>query len=794
MPRFFSSDKDDDDEKKDDSLSPPTTEPPKGGRRRRTSGVTYATPPSMATSSSSSTNPAGNSTDAANKEPPQPTGPMQSMDFQAETRQLLDIVTNSLYTDKEVFLRELVSNASDALEKLRHVQSTGQAVLSSPVFADDDDDDDDDETKDEGLPLEIIISADSEKGTLTITDTGIGLTKEEMIENLGTIARSGSKSFLNQLKQSGEQGSAYDASRGIIGKFGVGFYSAFMVGEKVEVRSRSAYESNAALKPAVWSSDGAGTFHVADLEDDAHERGTSIVIHLKEEFAEFADRDRVELILKKYSNFVNFPIWLNGDIVNVMEAVWAKDPKDVDDETYSAFYKFIANAFDEPIDKIHFRADAPIDVKALFYIPSFHSEKYGMDRMTPGVSLYSRKVLIESKSPDIVPDWMRFVKGVVDSEDLPLSVSREKAQDSALIEKLRKVLTRKFISHLTKMCQKDPIKYKMEFYKEFGFFLKEGICRDFEFQDSLAKILFYETSKGMRGDLMSFDEYIARCKPEQKEIYYLHAPNRDMAVQSPYLEAFEKAGIEVIFVFTAVDEFVMANLEQYEGRKIVGADKADIKLPTSATDDEDDNDKDSSENPNDLSETEIVDFCAWFRVTLGDRVKECKPTTRLGNSPAVVTDAESGAMRRMMRMVDTTEGGRAGIPLQKQIVEVNMKHPIIVGIHKIREKEPTLALVLAEQVFDNCLIAAGLMDDGRSMLPRLNDLLTTVIKDAQAAIANAGPDEAPKVDKAEESNASGTEVEDSESTVSEGHDEHMDESVDKEDADIGAETPSPQKV
>jgi HSP90 family molecular chaperone len=267
-----------------------------------------------------------------------------------------------------------------------------------------------------------------------------------------------------------------------------------------------------------------------------------------------------------------------------------------------------------------------------------------------------------------------------------------------------------------------------------------------------------------------------------------------MAVQSPYLEAFEKAGIEVIFVFTAVDEFVMANLEQYEGRKIVGADKADIKLPTSATDDEDDNDKDSSENPNDLSETEIVDFCAWFRVTLGDRVKECKPTTRLGNSPAVVTDAESGAMRRMMRMVDTTEGGRAGIPLQKQIVEVNMKHPIIVGIHKIREKEPTLALVLAEQVFDNCLIAAGLMDDGRSMLPRLNDLLTTVIKDAQAAIANAGPDEAPKVDKAEESNASGTEVEDSESTVSEGHDEHMDESVDKEDADIGAETPSPQKV
>ena len=795
MPRFFSSDKDEENTKKDsgsenDESTSPSTETPKGGRRRRPSAIDYSTPPSMATSTTTA-NAAESSTEGANKEPPQPTGPIQSMDFQAETRQLLDIVTNSLYTDKEVFLRELVSNASDALEKLRHVQSTGQAVLASSVS-----DDDDDESEDEGLSLEIIITADSEKGTLTITDTGIGLTKEEMIENLGTIARSGSKSFLNQLKQSGEQGSAFDASRGIIGKFGVGFYSAFMVGDKVEVRSRSAYESNAALKPAVWSSDGAGTFHVADLEDDAHERGTSIVIHLKENFAEFADRDRVELILKKYSNFVNFPIWLNGDIVNVMEAVWAKDPKDVDDDTYSAFYKFIANAFDEPIDKIHFRADAPIDVKALFYIPSFHSEKFGMDRMTPGVSLYSRKVLIESKSPDIVPDWMRFVKGVVDSEDLPLSVSREKAQDSALIEKLRKVLTRKFISHLTKMCQKDPDKYKMEFYKEFGFFLKEGVCRDFEFQDSLAKILFYETSKGMRGDLVSFDEYVARCKPEQKEVYYLHAPNRDMAIQSPYLEAFEKAGIEVIFVYTAVDEFVMANLEKYEGRKIVGADKADIKLPSNDTDgEEDDNNKDSSENPNNLSEAEITDFCAWFRVTLGDRVKECKPTTRLGNSPAVVTDAESGAMRRMMRMVDTTEGGRAGIPLQKQIVEVNMKHPIIVGIHKIREKEPTLALVLAEQVFDNCLIAAGLMDDGRSMLPRLNDLLTTVIKDAQAAIANTVPDEAPEAVKMEDSSASGsasTEVEDADPRTLEEFD-GKDDSVDKA-TDIGAATQSSQKV
>ena len=710
------------------------------------------------------------------------------MEFQAETRQLLDIVTHSLYTDKEVFLRELVSNASDALEKLRHIQSTGEAALASTLDGKDDDDNDDDNDDDsEGLPLDITITTDPDQGTLTITDTGIGLTKDEMIDNLGTIARSGSKNFLNQLKQSGEQGSAFDASRGIIGKFGVGFYSAFMVGDKVEVRSKSAYEKNAAIKPAVWSSDGAGSFHVADLEEGSMDRGTSIVIHLKPEFAEFADRDRVESILKKYSNFVNFPIWLDGDIVNVMEAIWAKDPKEIDQETYTAFYKFIANAFDEPIDKVHFRADAPIDVKALFYIPSFHSEKYGMDRMTPGVNLYSRKILIEAKSPDIVPDWMRFVKGVVDSEDLPLSVSREKAQDSALIAKLRKVLTRKFISHLTKLCQKDPVKYKTEFYKEFGYFLKEGICRDYEFQDSLAKILFYESSKGMRGDLLSFDEYIARCKPEQKEIYYLHAPNRDVAVQSPYMEAFEKAGIEVMFVYTAVDEFVMANLEKYEGRLMVSVDKTDIKLPSDDKDDDDKGDKkDSSEV--DLSEAEVNDFCAWFRVTLDTRVKECKPTTRLGNSPAVITDAESGAMRRMLRMVDTAEGGKTGIPLPKQIVEVNMKHPIIVGLYQIREKEPTLALVMAEQIFDNCLIAAGLMDDGRHMLPRLNDILTTVIKDARAAIASAEASETQKVDIVGESGNSGSalaEAKDAGPDASESHHD-KDDSADTEPADADA--------
>jgi HSP90 family molecular chaperone len=353
--------------------------------------------------------------------------------------------------------------------------------------------------------------------------------------------------------------------------------------------------------------------------------------------------------------------------------------------------------------------------------------------MEPSVSLYSRKVLIEAKSPNILPEWMRFMKGVVDSEDLPLSVSREKAQDSALIGKLRKALTRKFINHMTTMARKDPERYKEEFYKEYGFFLKEGVCQDYEYQEPLSKLLYYETSKTMNGEISSLEEYLSRCTPDQKEIYYLCAPSRELAIQSPYLEAFEKAGKEVIFVYSAIDDFVMANLEKFQGRKIISAEKGDLDLG-------DKNEKAEEEEPETgdgkakkrLDQKEADEFCAWFQITLNDKVSSCKVTNRLASSPAVVTDNESGAMRRMMQLVETQEGGADGMKLPKQQVEINSKHPMIAGLYAIREKEPELAKVLAEQIFDNCLIAAGLLDDGRSMLGRLNDILLCVVKDAES--------------------------------------------------------------
>jgi len=381
----------------------------------------------------------------------------QKLDFQAETKQLLDIVTHSLYTDKEVFLRELVSNASDALEKLRHVRAT--STVETNVDAD--------------VPLEIRITTNEEDRTITITDTGIGLSRQEMMDNLGTIARSGSKSFLKEQNVTGSDASL----SGLIGKFGVGFYSAFMVGDKVEVRSKSALSSVEVDEgPLVWSSEGIGSYEISPfISDDKKEeqtRGASIVIYLKDGMEEYSDKNRVETILKKYSNFVTFPIYLNGEKVNTMEAVWSLEPSKVSDEMHTEFYKYVAGAFDEPLYHLHYRADAPLEVKALFYVPSFHSEKYGMERMEPGVSLYSRKVLIESNSKDILPDWLRFVKGVVDSEDLPLSISREKPQDTLLIKRLRNALTRKFISFLASKAKKDTEAYKQEFFPEFGHFLK----------------------------------------------------------------------------------------------------------------------------------------------------------------------------------------------------------------------------------------------------------------------------------------------------------------------------------
>jgi HSP90 family molecular chaperone len=425
-----------------------------------------------------------------------PESNVETREFRAETKQLLDIVTNSIYTDKEVFLRELISNASDALEKLRYKQVIGEIQTNDP--------------------LEIQITSNKNDKTLTIVDNGIGMSKEDLINNLGIIARSGSKQFIESIQNDASAGATTQSApidpHRIIGQFGVGFYSSFMIADTVTV------ESIPAVKPEEppaqihrWSSDGSGVFTIERLDELPNDmiRGTRIIIKLKEMHHDFLEEHKLKVIIRKYSNFISFPIKLNGTPINTISALWLQDKKDITPSQYKEFYKFVANAYDEPRYTLHFRTDVPIDLKVLLFVPNNHTEKFGSGQMERGVNLYSRKILIESKPEDLLPNWLRFMKGVVDSEDIPLSLSREKAQDSNLLRRIREVVTRRIIKHLEENMKEDIEKYK-SFYLEFAYFLKEGVCSDSKFSEQVAKLLMFESSSLDAQTLTNLDEYISR--------------------------------------------------------------------------------------------------------------------------------------------------------------------------------------------------------------------------------------------------------------------------------------------
>lgn len=613
-------------------------------------------------------------------------------EFQAETKQLLDIVTNSIYTDKEVFLRELISNASDALEKLRHEQVSGMAV------------------NDKDLPLEIRIYTDEKNGTITIQDTGIGMTKKEMEDNLGVIARSGSKAFL---KKATDEGKAGDLGTSLIGHFGVGFYAAFMVADHVDVYSHSASDN----ETYCWSSDGAGDYKITKASSAP--RGTTIVLHLKPDQKKFAIDQTVNRIIKKYSNFVNHPIRLNGKEVNTVHAIWAMDKNSITEQQYLDFYHFVGQGWDTPLFRLHFSADAPIALQALFYVGSMQTEKMGLGRMEPGVSLYSRKVLIESHSKNLLPDWMRFVYGVVDSEDIPLSLSRENMQDSLLMKRIRKILTKKFLRFLHDKSTKERDQY-LTFYNEFNPFLKEGVIQDYDNRQDLASILMFESSKCDASTLTTLDEYIKRMPESQKEIYYLNSTSRSLAQASPYYEVFKRRGLEVLFLYNPVDDFVMTNVREYKGKRFVSVENAEIDLSAEETK----KDEPTPTQQVGLTEQAAAELAAWMKTSLGEKVKDVKVTHRLVTSPAIVTDSNNAGYRRMVKMMQAARGDLKGLmPLEPMVLEVNPHHDLLVKLNEIRASKPLLAQCVTEQLFDDCLVSAGLMDDSRTMIPRLNALL-----------------------------------------------------------------------
>jgi len=485
---------------------------------------------------------------------------------------------------------------------------------------------------------------DAAAGTLTVDDSGIGMSEGDLATNLGTIALSGSKRFAAEAAESGGDASS------IIGQFGVGFYSAFMVGDRVTVASKSADVGEAA---ATWSSADASASYTLMPGGDKTTRGSKITIHLKEDAAEYLRVPRLKEVVRKYSNFVSFPIEIDGEVANGVGAVWARDPKEVTDEEHLEFYRHtFKGAWDEPAFQMHFRADAPIDVKCVLYFPSFHTEKGGMARLEPAMGLYSRKVRIEDPCDALVPDWMRFARGVVDSEYIPLSISREKSQNRRILDKVQDVVVRKALRFLQDRAKKDRDAY-LKWYADFSTFLKEGACHDFSRKNEIAKLLYFDSSSRAKGDLTSLDEYVARMGEKDDKIYYLHAPSRDLALASPYYEAFKAHGRECLFVYNAIDDFVMTNVASHNGRDVVAAEAADFgAAPADAAEDDDGVEKkETAAAKRTLDDAEAATLASWMVRTLDESLESVEATSRLTSSPAVVVDAESGAMRRMMAMV-----------------------------------------------------------------------------------------------------------------------------------------------
>lgn len=626
-------------------------------------------------------------------------------EFKAETKMLLDIVARSLYSEKEIFIRELISNASDALEKLRYLQ-----ISSAP------------ETAQTSQQLEIRLKTDKFNHKFTIEDTGVGMTKQELIDNLGTIAKSGSKAFLNELKSKNAP-----STDSIIGQFGVGFYSAFMVASKIDVFSKSYLPNSTGYH---WTSDGAGSYEIN--EDPNVEQGTKIILHLKaNEVGDFGDEVTVKNIIQKYSNFINCPIYLNDERINAVQALWTMDPKDVDEKMHEKFYQFINhNEHDKPRFKLHYKTDAPVNIRCLLYVPFNAPANFDLSQdVESGVALYSRRVLIQQHSKDVLPRWLRFLKGVVDSEDVPLNLSRELLQQTAVLNKIRQALTGRMLKFLQDLSKKDVDNYKY-FYSKYSLFFKEGILRstDQVEKEDIAKLLMFESSDQRPGVQVSLTDYCSRMQAGQRDIFYLCAPSRQLAETSPYFEVLKKRNVEVLFCYEPYDEVTMLQLRQFDMKNITCAEKgaSDYDHKTETEEIKPDS------NTSDVSPTiDSEPLMKWLKDTLGiAKVTDIKVSKKLENHPCLISVPDMSSARFFLQ----SQSGHLGLSeeqkylILKPVLEINPNHAIIKQLDQLRTSDEKLAAELAEIVYDNAMISAGLMDSARAMVPKLNSLISKLLE------------------------------------------------------------------
>ena len=608
-----------------------------------------------------------------------------SIPFKAETRQLLNILIHSLYTEREIFLRELVSNASDALSRLDFVMLTNREILEPE------------------RPLEIRIRPDKEAGMLVIEDSGIGMTREELVENLGTIAHSGAKAFVDAAKET--EGNLSD----IIGQFGVGFYSAFMVADWIRVTSRS-YQPDATA--AAWYATGEDTYTLEDAQRE--HRGTEVQIKLKEDAQEFLDETRLRQVIKRHSDFIQYPIYLGDETepVNRQTAIWRQNPRELAEEAYHEFYKQMTLDFSDPLTYTHMVTDAPAQMYAVLFVPGNPQNLVFSPRKEPGLKLYARKVLIQEFDTDLLPQYLNFIQGVVDSEDLPLNVSRETVQANRIKTLLTRLVTGKALDMLKDLGKADPEKYA-EFWKVYGGRLKEGVAVEPEDPGKLFPLLRFHTDQDPEG-WTSLDEYLERAGEDQKEIYYFLGEDPSAVRFSPHMDPFRKANIEVLVLTDPVDPFMLLRMKEYETHPFVNVADADLPEPEGVEDD--------SDEPA-LEEKASEDLVARFKHVLGERVTDVRMTVRLSDSPARLVDPEGAldqSMQRVYQMMDKQ------FELPKKVLELNPKHRIIAGLAHLPEGDPRFDLI-AEQVYEDALLIEGLHPDPVSMVGRIQDLIAKVL-------------------------------------------------------------------
>ena len=622
-----------------------------------------------------------------------------SHEFRAEVRKVLNIITHSLYTNREIFLRELVSNASDALDKVRFLQSRGDGL------------------REPDLPLEISITVDKIAKTLTVADTGIGMSREEMTENLGTIARSGSEEFLRDLAASaGDKEAGRSDASNIIGRFGVGFYAVFMVADKVEVISRSALGDAPAH---VWISDGEGAFTVAPAEDGPA-RGTVIKAHLKEDALEFLEKYRLEGIIRKHSAFVPFAVKVENERINTTPALWREPKFSLTREQYAEFYRFLTRDTQDPLDVLHLAVDAPVQFNALLFIPdTAQHDFFGAARDRWGLDLYVKRVLIQRENKEPLPEYLGFMKGVVDAEDLPLNIARETLQENALLRKIQQTLTKHVLTHLERLAA-DKAEDYAKFWKLHGKIFKLGY-HDYVNRDRTAALMRFNSSVHDTGEeLCSLDDYIGRAKPGQKEIWHLAAPGREAARLNPHGEQFRKKGIEILYLYEPIDEFVVEGLGKYKEftfRSVENAKEDDLDAFDDVAD------AGARATPQ-LSADELSAFdalLAGMKEILGDRVRDVRVSHRLADSPAclVSPDGMSSSMEKLLRVMQKDES------LPQKILEINRDHPLaraLLRIHGANAHDPLLA-DMVQTLFDNCLLMDGYLKDPHALAARGNSLL-----------------------------------------------------------------------